>query len=78
MTPEDQAQQEEAKAAAEDQRRAMLVALLQPAARDRRKLQSRDYRLIIFIHQSMLLRFYPGNHNRYVQNFTRSINASLN
>ena len=38
MTPEEQAQQEDAKAAAEDQRASMLVALLQPAARDRCKL----------------------------------------
>lgn len=36
MSAEEQQQQAEAKEAHEDQRRSMLVALLQPAARDRR------------------------------------------
>ena len=45
MTEEDRQQQSEAAEAAEDQRRSMLVALLQPAARDRCEILRKTVRV---------------------------------
>jgi len=42
-TEEERQRQAEAKEAAEDQRRGMLMALLQPAARDRRECSMRAF-----------------------------------